>query len=336
MGTKILMIFFMSLLAAVTSIQGKNINFFLSLFPFTVLPFANKEFTKSTYNNFLTIYSIITVVSLIVWGLVIIGDVPRIGTIAPLNSLKSYSYAVYPLLVRGGGEGLRFECVFDEAGVVGTLSGMFLCIQKFDFKDRRNIILLVSGLCSMSMFFYIMIAGYGVLYYVTEKRSVWKATLMIIITGVVLCFIQYVPILNRIIGSRLEWNATDMRFEGDNRTNETLTDYLYSIAGTREFWLGVNDRNDFWSSVEGECNIYITIIMNGVLFCILYLGFIVAYGLYFRRSWSTFFLYIYVFLTCVYQRPFLFNAYFIFLWTYMARLETMGDTIAYKNGLNTQ
>lgn len=135
---------------------------------------------------------------------------------------------------------------------------------------------------------------------------------MITIIFVISYVIQNIPVLNEIIGNRLEWNADEMRFVGDNRSSEELISYLTNIVGTNEFWYGVNDKSDFWESVSGECNIYITILMNGVLFCLLYLGFMLTYGLRFKKTWTAFILFIFVFLTCIYQRPFLFNALFSF------------------------
>lgn len=323
--TKLLFICFLVIMVFQTYVQGRNIFYLLSILPFSLLPFANKKFTKSTYNNFLNIYCFISFISLIVWLLALIGIAPQIGTVAPLNQLKNFQYIHYPFLILSPGS-YRFCCVFDEPGVVGTLSGIFLCIQGINLKDKRNVILLASGLCSMSMFFYLMIAVYGVLYYITEKKSIWKAILMITIIFVISYVIQNIPVLNEIIGNRLEWNADEMRFVGDNRSSEELISYLTNIVGTNEFWYGVNDKSDFWESVSGECNIYITILMNGVLFCLLYLGFMLTYGLRFKKTWTAFILFIFVFLTCIYQRPFLFNAYFIFLWTYMARYEIMKET----------
>lgn len=320
--TKMLATYFVVLLMIITLIQGRNIFYLLSILPFAAIPFAGKKFTKSTYDNFLNIYCFITFFSLIVWTLALIGAAPQLGIISPLNQLKEVSYVHYPLLVLVQGS-YRFCGVFDEAGVIGTLSGIFLCIQGFKFKDKRSLVLLVSGLCSMSLFFYIMIGAYGVFYYITQKKSVWKAIIMLTAIYCILYVVKYIPILNEIIGSRLEWNAEEMRFAGDNRTNNAIVDYLTSIIGTNEFWFGVDNKNEFWKSVAGECNIYITILMNGALFCLLYLGFMIVYGMHFKKTWTAFILFLFVFLTCIYQRPFLFSAYFIFLWTYMARSEVM-------------
>lgn len=326
--TKVLGVFFVSLIVLVTFLQDRNIMYFLFTIPVAALPFADKEFTKSTYNNFLNIYCGITLVSLVVWVLHLVGAAPHLGTISPLNQLKTIYYDHYPFLVAVSGS-YRFECVFDEPGVVGTLSGMLFCIQHFNFTDRRSYILLASGLCSMSMFFYIMIAAYGMLHYIFEKKSIFKAVLMVVAIFGVLYVVQYVPVLNEIIGRRLEWDAENMRFVGDNRTSEELLDNLSSIVGTNEFWYGLDNKALFLESVAGECNIYITILMNGVLFCLLYLGFMVSYGLHFKKTWSAFILFLFMFLVCVYQRPFLFEAVYVFLWCYVAKIDRNNDFMNY-------
>lgn len=83
--TKLLFICFLVIMVFQTYVQGRNIFYLLSILPFSLLPFANKKFTKSTYNNFLNIYCFISFISLIVWLLALIGIAPQIGTVAPLN-----------------------------------------------------------------------------------------------------------------------------------------------------------------------------------------------------------------------------------------------------------
>lgn len=322
--TKALGVFFVLLIVMDMFLQGRNIMYLLFTIPVAALPFADKEFTQSTYNNFLNIYCGITFVSLAIWVLHLVGAAPYLGTIPPLNQLKSHSYDHYPFLVTVSGS-YRFECVFDEPGVVGTLSGMLLCIQRFNFKDRRNYILLASGLCSMSMFFYIMIASYGVLYYIIEKKSIFKTVLMAVAVFGLLYVVQNIPVLNEIIGGRLEWDAEKMSFAGDNRTKDSIIDYFDSIIGTNEFWYGLDNKALFLESVVGECNVYITILVNGALFCLLYLGFMISYGLHFKKTWAAFILFLFVFLICVYQRPFLFEAVYVFLWCYMAKIDRNND-----------
>lgn len=305
-----------------TIIRGRNFNFFISLVSFATLPFGDKRFTRIVFDNFLTIYSLVTSISLIVWLLQLFNLVPIIDVIPPLNSLKQHNYNVYPLLVSTSNS-FRYYGVFDEPGVVGTISGILLCCQKFNFADKRTIVLLLSGLCSMSMFFYLLCAIYLILYHLFEKKNIKNVLAIILLIYALLFVIQSIPALNEIIGHRFEWNSETGKLAGDNRTSDLALFYLIKVFGTKEFWLGLSNASLFLEYMAGECNVYMTILVNGALLCLLYLIFMIIYGLENKRKWSTFILFMFVFIVSVYQRPFLFNAEFIFLWTYLARIDNL-------------
>ena len=316
----LLFLYFVAIFISHTLIRGRNLNYFISVIPFAFLPFGNKFFTKSVYNNFLTIYCLITSISVIVWILHLANIAPILGTIAPLNKLKSHDYILYPLLVSIPNN-IRFCGVFDEPGVIGTLSAMLLCIQKFNFKDKRTIVILISGLCSLSLFFYILFVVTLIVYYSFDKKNIIKIAFVIIIIFTAFQFIQNNDILNEIIGSRLEWDSESGKFAGDNRTNDKSLYFFNSILGSNEFWFGLEDNSLFLEYMIGESNIYMLLILNGFLFCLAYLLFIIIYGLSKKRKNITFILFIIIFLATIYQRPSLFNPEYIFLWTCMARID---------------
>ena len=202
----------------------------ISIIPFSILPFGDRNFTKKVYENFLNIYCLITMISLLVWCLYLFDMAPMLGTISPLNELKQYNYNVYPFLVCASNSP-RFCSVFDEPGVVGTISGILLCCQKFKLKDIRTIILLITGLCSTSMFFYILCAIYIVLYYLMVEKKLQGVILSIIIIISSLYIIQSNTILNEAIGYRFQWDSETGKMVGDNRTDELVLYYFTMLFG---------------------------------------------------------------------------------------------------------
>ena len=115
-----LFVLFLLSLIIFTFSGGYNLNFLIGLLPSVFLPFAKDEFSKNVYQWFLRIYVVIIAVSLVSWVFVLLGIMPSFGVIAPLNTGKSYSYSVYPLLVTYSDfSNVRFFGPFDEPGVVG-------------------------------------------------------------------------------------------------------------------------------------------------------------------------------------------------------------------------
>lgn len=311
---------FVAIVMMYVLLNGYNLRFSLTFFPIALLPFATIDYQRNVYNNFLNVYTILLSVSLIVWVLVIVGVMPSLGTIAPLNALKSYNYQVYPLLVRSN-DSFRFFGPFDEPGVIGTISGIILCIQKFNLNDRRNAIVFASGLCSLSFFFYALIAIYFLLYYMVEKKSIQSTIIYVIGLAIAVAIITNVPVLNEILGERFIWDSQSNSFAGENRTNDFAREYFDSIIGTHEFWWGVEDKEFYREMVAGSSSYINTIVFNGMVFFMSYCLFFILYAWRNKFSIGTFALFTLVLAATIYQRPFLFNAEFVFLWACLARFD---------------
>lgn len=322
--------FFLFALLLVTLIlylitSGRNINFFLTILPVLFIPFSKDEYKKKVLDSFIFIYALLVGLSLVVWLLGIFGVVHPYKTIPPLNTLKPYDYNVYPFLVSPAGQPiLRFCGPFDEPGLVGTLSGILLCIKKIDLKNRASVVFLLSGLCSLSLFFYVLVSVYFIVYYIAQKRSYGKALFFALTLVLAFFIIQSNSLLQERIGTRITWDTENNQLAGDNRINtDIVEDVFYSIVGTREFWFGVEDKQDYLEIVQGSSSFYNVIIVNGVVFTTLYLIFFVLYGFYYKNSIYSFILFLLVFLGTIYQRPSTFHMTYVFLFVSLAQMREL-------------
>lgn len=302
--------------------NGYNLIFTLTFIPITFIPFAESKFYKDVYNNFLYILFIIIGISLIIWLLANTGLLHSYGNIKPLNQLKSYDYSVYPLLVMPG-DNLRFCAIFDEPGVVGTIMGLILCIQKFDFRDRKNIVFLLAGIVSFSMFFYVIIFLYYIYYFAFVKKNIRKLIYFVLGALILFVLVNKVPLLYNIIGQRFEWNYDTGTFAGNNRENSDIAEYFTSIMGTKDFWLGIDrsEREWFADLAAGESSYMISIIYNGFMFFSAYVLFFLLYAWRHRFNVNSFILFSIVLGATIYQRPGLYHTEYIFLWSCLARFQ---------------
>lgn len=319
---KLLIFAFMAITLGYAVGNGYNLLFTVTFIPLVFIPFAKLEFYKETYRQFLNVLAILLGISLFIWILVQIRVLGPLGTISPLNKAKQYDYYVYPLLVAAG-DTFRFCGLFDEPGVVGTLMGIILCIQKFDFNDRKNLLFLACGIASLSMFFYGLVFVYYLYYYAFYKRQIKKLSLFLIISVAIFVAITQIPALYEVLGSRFEWNADSNTFMGNNRSGTLMTEYFDSIIGTDVFWYGLdpNMREDFSEQFGGEASYMTSIIYNGVILFGSYVAFFIFFGWKNRQNINSFLLFALVFIATIYQRPFLYHTEYIFLWSSMALFQ---------------
>lgn len=329
-GRKILFFLFFVLLLYMPFSQKQNYNAYILSLSVCTIPFMKENFARATYEYLLTIYSFIIFLSGIVWLLTLVGAVPSIGIIEPLNELKPYNYIKYPLLVVDNVGGFtRFNGPFDEPGVVGTMSVFFLTINSFNFKDKRLLPILVTGLFSLSLFFYAVLFLYYVLVPLFKNNSNNKLYYIgLILLLVVLAFFSYHnDLMYNYIWSRFEWDDTKGSFAGDNRISEFGKELLLSMIGTNEFLWGVSDYSLYNDDFASFSSILMPIIKYGIVFMVLYLILFLVYGFINKNDDILYLFFALVLLGTLYQRPCLTEPEFLFFFSLMATNVISGHSI---------
>lgn len=309
-----LLIFLLLILSIGPIHDGKNIFGILSAALFAFIPFVKEEFFKKSYHIFKFIFVIITAISLLIWIGLFLGISFPSKIIPPLNDLKTYNYLSYTFLVVpiNFADIGRFSCVFDEPGAVGTYSLIMLFISNFNLKKYDNIIILIAGICSLSLFFYVSLFFF-LCYKVFFVGSSFKArliTISLIVSFVI--SVLTVPVLNEAIGARIEYDKSTGKFAGDNRSGEMLDNHIESIKGTNAYFWGDSDENiEYFSAYAG---LQTAILRYGVVFIILYFIFFFCYA-YFRTSKRGLLLFMILLFVTLYQRPAFVNSGYLYLFT---------------------
>ena len=283
----------------------------LCLVAFT--PFANNAFYSKTFDFFTTIYAVITTISIIVLILSLLGIISPISTIeAPDETNAIGYYSIYPLLVT---QPLifRFYGVFDEPGVIGTLSAILLICKRLDLRDWRSVVIMIAGIISMSMFFYLIIFAYlAIKLFVENSGGKFGVVLVFLFFAIFYLATSNNEIMKETLWSRFAWDSETGFFEGENRMHGK--DIMYDeIKGTSEFWFGVKNRELYLLSVEGSSSYKNVIALNGVIFFSLYILFYFLIGLKYKPNWFSFLSYCLVVSTTIYQRPNTFSFVWLFL-----------------------
>lgn len=281
----------------------------------TSLFIASKRYIIYVYKRLWIIYCSLMALSITVFILLLFGiDVPGVF-LPPLNELKDYFYMAYPFLVVANDDlSWGFCALFDEKGVVGTMSMFFLFIEKCNFKKVGNIIILISGILSMSLFFYGLLFIY--LAYLMFCEKSYKAYrlpfLCIIIVGsiaVATTEIGNEKILNRL---SVEEKSDDRLFAGDNRASEDLKYYISRIRGTSDYFFGTKNKN-IREMAQGSASIQNVIVRWGLVTFILYLFFYLLFSVHHIKHRKSVMLFMLFLLLSLYNRPYIFNPVFVFL-----------------------
>lgn len=325
--------FFLFTLVIMGILNGLNIFGIASTVILVVIPFVSPRFLKQSYFYFHKIYSVVILLSISVMILLLLGINIPYQIIPPLNLIKTHDYYAYPFLVtpnlgfRDFSEVGRFCGPFDEPGVIGTIGLIILFIEKFNLKKWGNIVILISGIMSFSLFFYLGTFIYIIYYVFVNKTRFIYRVLIVASISIFIFFSLDNKYLSGYIWGRVEWDAEKSSISGDNRAYDDLDLYFKSIRGTNiYFWgLGLIDR-DLMSSFDNSAGYRNAILRYGFVGFSLYIIFFSALAYKQIGKRKELLLFVLLFLTTLYQRPVLLNIHYIYLFV----------TFIYLNSLNEQ
>lgn len=289
-----------------------------SMLLYTFVFFTNAKFTKKTFDYFFTIFASLLAISLIVWPFALAGAISPYTQLAIGENERIYN--IYPMLVMEPGyDFFRFYGPFDEPGVIGTIGSIALCIKRFSMKDWKNWVVVIAGVFSFSLFFYVLVVIYVISFSVFVKKRYILSLIFAAAFGLFYIATRNNDVVYELMWKRMEWNADDKKFEGDTRVNTAVDVYYDKIKGTPAYYFGVDNIDAFWNEVGESASYKIVVVTNGMIFLVLYISFFIVYAWEKKVSRNEFMLFCFVLLGNTYQRPGVYSIIMLFLFSMLAR-----------------
>jgi hypothetical protein len=197
----------------------------------------------------------------------------------------------------------RFYSIFDEPGVLGTLSAFILFANNYNFKDKKNIIILVGAFFTFSLAFYLLTFIGLMLCYGRKPINLIITTIVIIIASFILpALLKENQAFQFSIIYRLS-NKNEDSFE--SRTSNDLNKFFPNYIKSSDSILGMGtsffDNNKNLNSGQGY---QLFLIEYGFVGLFLVLG---MYSLFHSNNKYLAYSYLLLFLLSFLQRPFLFT-----------------------------
>ena len=207
---------------------------------------------------------------------------------------------------------VRLCGLFNEPGYFGTIIALTLCVDKINLKHVGNWILLIAGILTYSLAFFIMTLAYFILTCIKNKY------VMILLLAILIFYFFILPnmvIQNESLAFVFERiKFVDGKFLGDNRTNHVVDEIFADLSNSPYKFMFGYGRGYITSKTRGVLTFKTYIIDYG------YFGFLLIFGSLFlysilqtKKNWFAV-AFVIVFFLSVYQRPNIYTtAYFILL-----------------------
>ena len=221
----------------------------------------------------------------------------------------------------------RFYSVFDEPGVLGTLSAFVLYGNKYNFKRKENIVILIGCLFTYSMAFY-MITLLGWLYQsaISFKRLIMSIVAIILVVGILVYFMADDQAFQQSVIERFTDVGLD-RVEGRTGSNVNVFWDKYIASSDVFLGMGTSFIND---NLSGFGNSYKRFVIEYGL-----IGTILLIVMYFHlvKRWNRLTLGFFVlFFLSFLQRPLAFSSWQIFV--FIAVISNLYIRLSSKNNVN--
>ena len=199
--------------------------------------------------------------------------------------------------------------MYDEHGLVGTVAALLLCANNFEFKrDKSLYIILIGGLTSISLAFYIIVAAYLVGGLVIEKKIKAFKRVAITITLSVILFLIFRN--NEFIYTHIISRLSFAYLSNNNRTNDTFNSIFNEYLKSSNVIFGLGNGNPIFNTVDAAS--YKVILFNlGFVGFLIYLTWWLYWGVKESKKTPYGKLLLIVFFLSFYQRPWLLYLYYI-------------------------
>lgn len=303
--TCILLLFFV----VFQSFQSFRTSSLVSIIIFYQLFFLTVEEKYSIINKITTILAIIIAVSLPMWLInqyvfeLPFGYEMHYGDWKGKNQtliLENYYFFVDAQLEHI----IRFYSVFDEPGTLGTLSAFLLFANRYNFRDKRILIILIGSLFTFSLAFFILTAVGLFLFYIRTLKLILisSITITVIVVSTITVF-RHNPTFKGSVLNRI----TTVESALGERTSEETTAYFNNYISSMQSILGKG--TGFFNKNPD------LLFGNGFKFFLIengFLGLLLVIGMYLFICGKANYLvvsYLILFLLSFLQRPFLFTPY---------------------------
>lgn len=273
-----------------------NINLYIATFidslPLLVVVLLHKEYLEDLFDTFQNVLSIILGLGAAFWILHLIGydflpsqDI-AFGTKEDYggNLVDQYYFENHYLylvdktwFIRPFSDipsFVRFNSIFLEPGYLAILMMFLLFINKFDLKDHRNKVYLVTLILTLSLAGFIM----TILAFIAHKMQYSRKRISILVGIGLSLFVAYSffseynegkNVINEAIISRLEVDK-DKGIAGNNRTSEAMDEQYTSFLASPDVVFGLRKSN----MLEFGVGYKAYLLKNGLIGMVLFIVFL--------------------------------------------------------------
>lgn len=270
----------------------------------------------------------------------VLGIIAYINVIYQVFPMEVYPYyegmegtiylAMGPIYVYANAEtGIRLCGIFNEPGYLGTVLALILCVEKYNLRNKGNVVMLIASICTMSFAFYLISFLYLFFKNIGNIKKIMIGVASVVTVLVLLnlfpLFVNIEEISPGVENLISRFSVTENgKFSGDNRTDLYVDEAFEKIFYSEKIIYGNGGGYARSIASKGTSSIVLMIVDYGFLGIVITYGTLLLSSLVFNKVTVSSLAYILVFFISTYQRPDIFGLiYFVLLFGGLARISSM-------------
>lgn len=224
----------------------------------------------------------------------------------------------------------RFYSVFDEPGVLGTLAAFVLFGNQYNFRRKKNIVILIGGFFTFSLAFYVLTLIGIVLINIKNIRAIaYSFFIIITISTSLFLILKDDPSFQRLIIERF----LEIDSSLDRRHSFELNYIFDNFMGSIHFLWGLSKKDVVNITELGSGQGYkLFLIEYGIIGLVLVL---IMYFFFKEKKSKYFYFALILFVLSFIQRPFLFTPWQITLFSLIIANLNVDKIFDRKSGLQS-
>lgn len=301
------------------NVYGNNIDFGIGMITklICIIIFMTIDSTskKNTFKIFSKIFAISLIPALIFFIFNVLGinfkhDYIETTQAIKVNSNQHYLHYFGSVFRENIYYSPRYKQIcgmFDEPGMVGTISSLLLVAENYEFKNNKYLyIVLFSGILSLSLAFYLILFISVFIKLILSKSIKRKKLLYIIPVIFLLIMIFQMPIFQEKVLERLSIS----NLINNNRTSQEFDNIYSNFLQSSNIFLGLGNMNPIFDKVDASS--YKVLIFNfGVIGFLLIVGWYIFWSISYSKYNKQALVLSFMFLLSIYQRPWIIYLYCI-------------------------
>lgn len=211
-------------------------------------------------------------------------------------------------------DGIRLCGLFNEPGYMGTILGLIIAVEGFNFKRIGNVVLLIAGFFTLSVAFFVLLFVGLIIKSLSSRKFLIGFLLSLIIAYFSVDYFDKDNVVKDYIEMQTTYDKSSNSIGGHSREDDSFTKIYKNFNESGPILFGYGTGYCSMHGMQKTSSIRISFVEWGYIGSLIIYGLLLLTGFYATKKNKQALLFLFCFALSLYQRPNVFSSlYYLIL-----------------------